>query len=282
MDAIEAKRTDAAIADALRLQTVWPELLPWCTWVVAGCESLNGNVSNAFRLFENLSAGRFWLSDALLNDRSLEPVWALPEGPELRATLRCMGGQPQQSESLVTVQRVEAAKAVVIALHGNGPLPMAAQQALWRGFPELSVYALRSRSLLAPGIHAWNDRILGRQAVHRAAIDLSAQARGVPIVVVGLGSGGTIALEVAGQGPAEVQAVVAVAPNQPQTVYDETRACSAVAVLDSTEVARAASLEQWAGPLSGVRVHRLEGLGHAFPRAFGAFVCEHVMPQRAS
>jgi pimeloyl-ACP methyl ester carboxylesterase len=90
------------------------------------------------------------------------------------------------------------------------------------------------------------------------------------VTVVGLGSGGTIALEAAGHGFRGVDRFVAVAPGRPPAVHGSSGAREVVVVVDPSEEQVAAGFRAWIGQ-AGVRLDLLAGLGHAYPASFADY-----------
>jgi predicted esterase len=170
-----------------------------------------------------------------------------------------------------------APAATILALHGNGPLPLELQAALWREIPEVAVVAVRSGDLLAPEVAVWRgEEALG---VASQAVDVARGAvPGVPVVAVGLGAGAVLAGRLAVRRAGAVSGAVAVAPvypaqgPYPDAVARTPRDRPAVLILtgEGEEHSAIDRYAAWARD-RGVEVgtEALPGLGHAFPARFG-------------
>lgn len=272
LDAVAEKRHPDAVAHARRLGDAWPEVRDWCSWVVAGCLALEGDVPKAREELHRIADDGGWLAPSLLDDGSLEPLWDEPGGARLRAALT---GSPVSSPAGPPVEVLVTARPRVVAVtvHGNGPLPLGAQREMWRAVPGTSVYAVRSPYLVAPGTPVWADRRQAREQVCAAVGEVRDRVPGVPVVLVGLGSGATISLEVAASGVSGLAHVVAFAPRTPRVVGDrEARTPPSTVAVDASD-AETSGIRQWgdSGDHS-VRIDGIEALGHAFPADLPGYV----------
>ncbi|MDA2810921.1 hypothetical protein O4J56_09765 [Nocardiopsis sp. RSe5-2] len=279
--ATTAGRTGAAARLAARLAEAAPEVQGWCDYVAAGCRSLEGDPQAALAMLDRSEQDGGWWADALLDDASLRPVWELPGAPELRERVArryapvAAAARPRR----VWLQRPERPQAAVVALHGNGPLPIGLLARLWRELPGVAVLAVRSGALIAPDVAVWRG---GEEAVRTVSEGVD-EARGAvpqaPLAVVGLGAGAGLASRVAVRRSGAVAGAVAVAPvlpaqgPYPDAEADASRPAPRVLVLGDGEDGSQAGIDGYADWARGrgvdVRMWHRPGLGHAFPAEFG-------------
>ncbi len=285
-DAVRAGRTAEATRAATALADGWPEVRAWAEWVLAGCHGLDGAPDRALAVLARADGEGRWWAAALLDDPALTDVWSLPGGTGLRRrSLARSASQAGATGPVWVTDRDARTRCVAAVLHGNGPLPLSLQRTLWSTVPEVRALAVTSPHLVAPGVATWRDAASAHAQVTAAVQEAHSTEPDLPVVLVGLGAGGTAtARAVAARHVGVAGAVVVAAPvprepatdtpgraddvDHPHVDREEPRG---VVVLHDTAQTDHGPWPAWAAqhdvPLTTTAV---DDLGHAFPPRFAA------------
>lgn len=277
MDADEHNDLAGVDASASRLGAEHPELLVWSMYIRAGVTALRGQPDAGLRLLAGAYERGGWWSPSLLADPALAAIWPLDD-QDIRAgsEQRWRAAQERATVSWEVVRPPGPPAMVVISLHGNCPAPADLFASLWAELESCATFLVRSPQLVACNVYEWRDR-------DRAIADVRVVARAaraeygpeIPLVLVGLGAGGRIAIEAVLTGAVAAAGVVAFAPHmRPMDagVLTESR----IRIFPGGTSASIASCEafaEWARARGiDCPLHYQEGMGAAFPERFGATV----------
>lgn len=277
MEAFE--RDDLSRADelAVRAAAAHPGLLAWSNYIRAGVLALRGDPSAGLRLLAESDARGGWWSPPLLDDPALAAIWPLDDrNIRARSERRWREAQRRATVSWEVVRPSGKPTAVIISLHGNCPAPADLFASLWAELESCATFLPRSPQLVACAVHDWRDReraITDVQVVARAA--RAEYGSEVPLVLVGLGAGGRVAVESVVTGAVLAAGAVAFAPHlRPLDANVLTQ--SRIRIFPGGTSASTRSCDSFAG---GARargidctLHYLAGLGRAFPTHFGPTV----------
>ena len=281
MDAYDRGDLARVEAVASQLGLEHPELRVWSAYVEAGVKALRGEPASGLRLLAAADASGGWWSPALLADPALTTVWPLDDRIRTRSEERWRAAQERAEVSWEVVRPSSPPQAVVISLHGNGPAPADLFRSLWAELGSCAAFLVRSPQLVASNVYEWRDRDRAVADVRTVAGAAKAEfGSTVPLILVGLGAGGRIAIVAALTGAVDAAGAVAFAPHLAPLDGSDLRSGPWIWVFPGGSEAAVTSCTRFAGWARdhGVNctVRNEDGMGHAFPVRFGATVASAI------